>query len=134
MEPVDAGQPFAVVVDYAHTPDSILGVLRGARALADGQVIVVFGCGGDRDRAKRPMMGRAAAEHADLTIVTSDNPRNEDPAAIIADVVAGIPPGASYRIEPDRRAAIRDARRRGATGRHRRDRRQRPRDDAIDRR
>jgi UDP-N-acetylmuramoyl-L-alanyl-D-glutamate--2,6-diaminopimelate ligase len=109
MEPIDAGQPFAVVVDYAHTPDSILGVLRGARALADGQVIVVFGCGGDRDRAKRPMMGRAAGEHADLTIVTSDNPRNEDPAEIIADVIAGIPPGASYRIEVDRRAAIRDA-------------------------
>jgi UDP-N-acetylmuramoyl-L-alanyl-D-glutamate--2,6-diaminopimelate ligase len=106
MEPVDAGQPFAVVVDYAHTPDSILGVLRGARALADGQVIVVFGCGGDRDRAKRPMMGRAASEHADLTIVTSDNPRHEDPAEIIAEVVAGIAPGASYRVEIDRRAAI----------------------------
>ena len=109
MEPVDAGQPFAVVVDYAHTPDSILGVLRGARALADGQVIVVFGCGGDRDRAKRPMMGRAASEHADLTIVTSDNPRHEDPAEIIAEVVAGILPGASYRVEIDRRAAIHDA-------------------------
>jgi len=109
MEPVEAGQPFSVVVDYAHTPDSILNVLRGARALADGQVIVVFGCGGDRDRAKRPLMGRAASEQADLTIVTSDNPRHEDPDAIISDVIAGIPAGASYRIEPDRRAAIREA-------------------------
>jgi UDP-N-acetylmuramoyl-L-alanyl-D-glutamate--2,6-diaminopimelate ligase len=106
MEPVDAGQPFAVVVDYAHTPDSILGVLRGARALATGQVIVVFGCGGDRDRAKRPLMGRAAAEGADLAIVTSDNPRHEDPAAIIEDIVAGVPDGARVVVEPDRRRAI----------------------------
>ena len=86
MEPIDAGQDFTVVVDYAHTPDSIHSVLRGARALADGRVIVVFGCGGDRDRAKRPMMGRAAAEDADLIIVTSDNPRSEDPLAIIEQV------------------------------------------------
>ncbi|HEX4983383.1 MAG TPA: UDP-N-acetylmuramoyl-L-alanyl-D-glutamate--2,6-diaminopimelate ligase, partial [Ilumatobacteraceae bacterium] len=106
MEPIEAGQPFAVVVDYAHTPDSILGVLRGARALAAGQVIVVFGCGGDRDRAKRPMMGRAATGSADLTIVTSDNPRHEDPAVIIDEIVAGIPHGARYVVEPDRRRAI----------------------------
>ena len=106
MEPVQAGQGFAVVVDYAHTPDSILHVLRGARALAAGRVIVVFGCGGDRDRSKRPMMGRTAAAEADLSIVTSDNPRTEDPDAIIAQIVAGMPPGSSVQIEPDRGAAI----------------------------
>ena len=106
MEPVEAGQPFTVVVDYAHTPDSIHSVLRGARPLADGQVIVVFGCGGDRDRAKRPSMGRAASEEADLVVVTSDNPRSEDPDRIIGEILAGIPAGASVIVEPDRREAI----------------------------
>jgi UDP-N-acetylmuramoyl-L-alanyl-D-glutamate--2,6-diaminopimelate ligase len=106
MEPIDAGQDFTVVVDYAHTPDSIHSVLRGARGSADGRVIVVFGCGGDRDRAKRPMMGRAAAEEADLVIVTSDNPRSEDPLAIIAQVTSGIPDDAASIVEPDRRTAI----------------------------
>jgi UDP-N-acetylmuramoyl-L-alanyl-D-glutamate--2,6-diaminopimelate ligase len=106
MEPVETGQGFAVVVDYAHTPDSILHVLRGARALAAGRVIVVFGCGGDRDRAKRPMMGRTAAAEADLTVVTSDNPRSEDPEAIIEQIVAGMPAGSSFLVEPDRDAAI----------------------------
>jgi UDP-N-acetylmuramoyl-L-alanyl-D-glutamate--2,6-diaminopimelate ligase len=107
MEPVDAGQPFAVVVDYAHTPDSILSVLRGARALADdGQVMVVFGCGGDRDRAKRPLMGRAATEGADLVIVTSDNPRHEDPDAIIGEIIGGIADRSRVVVEPDRRRAI----------------------------
>jgi len=106
MEPVDAGQDFTVVVDYAHTPDSIHSVLRGARGSADGRVIVVFGCGGDRDRAKRPMMGRAAAEDADLVIVTTDNPRSEDPGAIIDEITSGIPNGAAAIVEPDRAAAI----------------------------
>jgi UDP-N-acetylmuramoyl-L-alanyl-D-glutamate--2,6-diaminopimelate ligase len=107
MEPVEAGQPFAVVVDYAHTPDSILSVLRGARPLATGRVIVVLGCGGDRDRAKRPLMGRAATSEADLTIVTSDNPRSEDPLAIIDAVVDGARVGGGrFLVEPDRRTAI----------------------------
>jgi UDP-N-acetylmuramoyl-L-alanyl-D-glutamate--2,6-diaminopimelate ligase len=106
MEPVEAGQPFTLVVDYAHTPDSILSVLRGARGLADGQVIVVFGCGGDRDRAKRPLIGRAAADEADLAVVTSDNPRHEDPDAIIGEIVSGMPAGARYVVERDRRRAI----------------------------
>jgi UDP-N-acetylmuramoyl-L-alanyl-D-glutamate--2,6-diaminopimelate ligase len=106
MEPIDAGQDFTVVVDYAHTPDSIHSVLRGARGSAEGRVIVVFGCGGDRDRAKRPMMGRAAAEDADLVIVTNDNPRSEDPLAIIDEITSGIPDGAAAIVEPDRAAAI----------------------------
>jgi UDP-N-acetylmuramoyl-L-alanyl-D-glutamate--2,6-diaminopimelate ligase len=106
MEPVDAGQGFTVVVDYAHTPDSILSVLRGARPLAAGRVIVVFGCGGDRDRAKRPLMGHAAGQEADLVVVTSDNPRSEDPRRIIEEIVAGISSGAPTIVEPDRRRAI----------------------------
>jgi UDP-N-acetylmuramoyl-L-alanyl-D-glutamate--2,6-diaminopimelate ligase len=107
MEPVDAGQDFLVMVDYAHTPDSILGVLRGARPLAAGRLIVVFGCGGDRDRAKRPLMGAAATSEADLSIVTSDNPRGEDPLAIIGEIVPGADAGGGrFVVEPDRRAAI----------------------------
>ena len=108
MEPIDAGQDFLVVVDYAHTPDSIRTVLAAARPLATGRVIVVFGCGGDRDRAKRSPMGAAATEGADLTVITTDNPRSEDPSAIIAEVERGaIAGGGPYVIEPDRRAAIR---------------------------
>ena len=108
VEPVDAGQGFLVVVDYAHTPDSILTVLRAARPLTSGRLIIVFGCGGDRDRAKRPLMGRAAASDADLTVITSDNPRSEDPVAIIEQVEAGaIEAGGDYLVEPDRRLAIR---------------------------
>jgi UDP-N-acetylmuramoyl-L-alanyl-D-glutamate--2,6-diaminopimelate ligase len=101
-------------VDYAHTPDSIHSVLRGARPLADGQVIIVFGCGGDRDQAKRPAMGRAASDAADLVIVTTDNPRSEEPDRIIADVMTGVPPSAPVVVERDRRAAI--ARAVGAAG------------------
>ena len=108
MERVEAGQPFPVVVDYAHTPDGLEQVLRAARPLAgsSGRVVVVFGCGGDRDRAKRPEMGRAAAALADVVIVTSDNPRSEDPTAIIGEVLTGIPAGVEAVVIADRRAAI----------------------------
>lgn len=108
VEAVEAGQDFLVMVDYAHTPDGIENILRAARPLATGRTIVVFGCGGDRDRGKRPLMGRAATAHADLSVITSDNPRSEDPLAIIADVEPGAKDGGgAYVIEPDRRAAIR---------------------------
>jgi UDP-N-acetylmuramoyl-L-alanyl-D-glutamate--2,6-diaminopimelate ligase len=104
FEAVDEGQPFAVVVDYAHTPDSLDAVLRAARDLGDGRVIAVFGAGGDRDTGKRPLMGRIAAERADIAIVTSDNPRSEEPLAIIEDVLQGA--GSGVEIDPDRRSAI----------------------------
>ncbi len=107
LETVEEGQDFLVVVDYAHTPDGIRNVLRAARPLAAGRVIVVFGAGGDRDRAKRPLMGEAATSMADLAIVTSDNPRSEDPNAIIAAIEPGARAGGgAFEIEPDRRAAI----------------------------
>jgi UDP-N-acetylmuramoyl-L-alanyl-D-glutamate--2,6-diaminopimelate ligase len=116
VEPVDEGQDFLVVVDYAHTPDSIQTVLAAARDVASGRVIVVFGCGGDRDRGKRPLMGAAATSHADLTVITSDNPRSEDPLGIIAEIEPGAREGGGrYVVEPDRRAAIRLAVR-GAAG------------------
>jgi UDP-N-acetylmuramoyl-L-alanyl-D-glutamate--2,6-diaminopimelate ligase len=104
FEPVDAGQPFSVLVDYSHTPDSLAAALRAARDVADGRVLVVFGAGGDRDRGKRPLMGRLAAQLADVAIVTSDNPRSEDPLAIIQDVLQGA--GVDVEIDPDRRSAI----------------------------
>lgn len=104
FEAVDEGQPFAVLVDYAHTPDSLETVLRAARGLGDGRVIVAFGAGGDRDRGKRSLMGRVAVELADIVIVTSDNPRSEDPVAIIADVLQGT--GVDVEMDPDRRTAI----------------------------
>jgi UDP-N-acetylmuramoyl-L-alanyl-D-glutamate--2,6-diaminopimelate ligase len=106
FEPIDEGQAFAVLVDYAHTPDSLENVLRAARRLSEGRVLVVFGAGGDRDRDKRPKMGRAGATLSDLAIVTSDNPRSEDPEAIIAEVLDGVENGADIEAEPDRRAAI----------------------------
>jgi UDP-N-acetylmuramoyl-L-alanyl-D-glutamate--2,6-diaminopimelate ligase len=104
FEPVDEGQDFAVVVDYSHTPDSLENVLRAARGMASARVVCVFGCGGDRDRGKRPIMGRIAEELADVAIVTSDNPRSEDPRAIIADVLAGMNTDAEAIV--DRREAI----------------------------
>ncbi len=107
FETVDDGQPFAVVVDYAHTPDSLENVLNAARALTDNHLIVVFGCGGDRDRGKRPLMGEIATRLADRAIVTSDNPRSEDPEAIIDEVLAGAGPETAH--DADRRAAIAQA-------------------------
>ena len=104
FETVDEGQPFTVVVDYAHTPDSLENVLTTARDLDAGRVICVFGCGGDRDREKRPMMGRIASDLADIAIVTSDNPRSEDPRAIIDEIAAGAE--GELEIVPDRREAI----------------------------
>jgi UDP-N-acetylmuramoyl-L-alanyl-D-glutamate--2,6-diaminopimelate ligase len=107
FEPIEEGQRFSVVVDYAHTPDGLQRVLAAAREVAGGnRVIVVFGCGGDRDRTKRPAMGIAAVEGADLAVVTSDNPRSEDPAAIIDEIVAGVPRSSALTVEPDRRRAI----------------------------
>ncbi|MBM3451402.1 MAG: UDP-N-acetylmuramoyl-L-alanyl-D-glutamate--2,6-diaminopimelate ligase [Armatimonadetes bacterium] len=112
FELVDEGQPFAVVVDYAHSPDGLENVLHTAREVATGRVVVVFGCGGDRDRGKRPKMGAIAVALADHTIVTSDNPRSEEPTAIVAAIVAGAEkarrggaPGA-FEVEVDRRRAI----------------------------
>ena len=106
FEPIDEGQDFAVLVDYAHTPDSLENVLRAVRAVTAGRVIAVFGAGGDRDRGKRPLMGRAGAELSDLAIVTSDNPRSEDPEAIVSEVAAGAEGGGELELEVDRRAAI----------------------------
>jgi len=104
-----AGGDFDVFVDYAHTPDALEHVLRAAREFTRGEVIVVFGCGGDRDRGKRPQMGRVASELANAAIVTSDNPRSEDPATIVAQIVAGATGAAATTIELDRRSAIREA-------------------------
>jgi len=109
LERVDCGQAFSVVVDYAHTPDSLEKAIEAVAEVTDGRVIAVFGCGGDRDPDKRPMMGRAAAA-ADRVIVTSDNPRSEDPVGIILQVEDGLKDaGASYEVEVDRRRAIEKA-------------------------
>jgi len=107
FQQVDEGQQFAVIVDYAHTPDSLENVLRAARELTDGRVLVVFGCGGDRDRGKRPLMGEIAARLADRVVVTSDNPRSEQPEAIIAEIAEGA--GSAVDCNVDRRAAISQA-------------------------
>jgi UDP-N-acetylmuramoyl-L-alanyl-D-glutamate--2,6-diaminopimelate ligase len=106
LEPVDEGQAFAVLVDYAHTPDSLDNVLRAARGITAGRVIVVFGAGGDRDRGKRPLMGRAGVANSDLAVITSDNPRSELPDAIVAEVAEGAREGGEVELEVDRRAAI----------------------------
>jgi UDP-N-acetylmuramoyl-L-alanyl-D-glutamate--2,6-diaminopimelate ligase len=108
FEMVEAGQCFKAVVDYAHTPSALEQVLTAARHAAgtDGRVVVVFGCGGDRDRLKRPEMGRIAATLADLAVLTSDNPRSEDPLAIIAEVRGGVDRPDRLVVEPDREAAI----------------------------
>jgi UDP-N-acetylmuramoyl-L-alanyl-D-glutamate--2,6-diaminopimelate ligase len=114
FQALDEGQPFTVLIDYAHTPDSLENVLRAARSLTDGRLLCVFGCGGDRDRGKRPQMGRISAALADLTVVTSDNPRSEEPAAIVAEILAGVGSGpgagagrgAAVEAIVDRREAI----------------------------
>jgi UDP-N-acetylmuramoyl-L-alanyl-D-glutamate--2,6-diaminopimelate ligase len=107
FESVDEGQPFRVIVDYSHTPDSLENVLRAARELTAARLICVFGCGGDRDRGKRPIMGRIASKLADVPIVTSDNPRSEEPQAIIDEILAGM--NGEPIVEPERRAAIEQA-------------------------
>jgi UDP-N-acetylmuramoyl-L-alanyl-D-glutamate--2,6-diaminopimelate ligase len=106
-----------VLIDYAHTDDALRKVLSNLRPLTRGRLIVVFGCGGDRDRAKRPRMGRVATDIADLAIVTSDNPRSEDPQAIIGDILAGVPDDVKCRVEPTagRRSSWRCAMRAAAT-------------------
>ncbi len=110
FELVDAGQPYTVIVDYAHTPDGLENILRTARQLATRRIIVVFGCGGDRDRTKRPIMGRLAMDYGDIVIATSDNPRSEDPAAILAEIEVGLKEKQTaekgYEIIADRRRAI----------------------------
>ncbi|MBT7099748.1 UDP-N-acetylmuramoyl-L-alanyl-D-glutamate--2,6-diaminopimelate ligase, partial [Candidatus Poribacteria bacterium] len=106
FETVDAGQDFTAAVDYAHTPDALEHLLTAARDLRPNRVIAVFGCGGDRDRGKRPIMGRIGATLSDVAIITSDNPRTEDPDAIIRDVEAGAPTESNARAIADRGEAI----------------------------
>src|SRR6185369_5102806 len=122
FEKVDEGQPFAVVVDYAHTDDALKSLTRLAREFASrdgakGKVITVFGCGGDRDRTKRPLMGEAAGKGSDYVILTSDNPRSEDPLTIIREAEPGLErTGCPHAIEPDRAKAVAEAVRRAKPG------------------
>ncbi|MFZ4395301.1 MAG: UDP-N-acetylmuramoyl-L-alanyl-D-glutamate--2,6-diaminopimelate ligase [Kiritimatiellia bacterium] len=116
LERVDTPLPATIFVDYAHTDDALDNVLTTLRELTRNRLIAVFGCGGNRDRTKRPIMGRVAAEKADHVVITSDNPRNENPQAIMDEIVAGIPAGRSYETCPDRRDAILAALRQGHAG------------------
>jgi UDP-N-acetylmuramoyl-L-alanyl-D-glutamate--2,6-diaminopimelate ligase len=109
MDRVMLDAPFSVIVDYAHSPDALVNILQTARPLTKGKLICVFGCGGDRDRTKRPLMGKAVADFSDEAIVTSDNPRSERPEAIIEDILGGIPLDFPHRVVVDRRQAIRKA-------------------------
>lgn len=104
-----AERPCVVLRDYAHKPDALERVLDTLRPITPGKLICLFGCGGDRDRGKRPIMAGIAAQRSDLVIVTSDNPRTEDPDRILDDIVTGLPPGTAYERLPDRREAIRRA-------------------------
>ena len=106
---VNEGQDVSVIVDYAHTPDSLENLLKAARPFISGRMICVFGCGGDRDRTKRPKMGKIAAELSDLAVVTSDNPRTEDPEKILQDILEGISPEVKALVIGDRAKAIRTA-------------------------
>ncbi|MDX2167066.1 MAG: UDP-N-acetylmuramoyl-L-alanyl-D-glutamate--2,6-diaminopimelate ligase [Deltaproteobacteria bacterium] len=120
FELIDAGQDFVVAVDYAHKPDALARLIESARAMRPRRVITLFGCGGDRDRAKRPLMGRISAAGSDLTVVTSDNPRSEDPAAIVEEILVGVrevdPQGQRHVVEVDRARAIALAIERAASG------------------
>ncbi len=115
FELIERGQDFTVVVDYAHTPDGMNKVLSLARSLRPNRVLTVFGCGGDRDKEKRPIMGRIAGQLSDLVVVTADNPRNEDPAHIAAEIVAGLG-RAPHEVILDRREAIAYALRQARAG------------------
>ncbi len=106
LEEIEIGQPFRVFIDYAHTPDALRNALETLRDITDGRLIIVFGCGGDRDKDKRPEMGALASEMADIVVVTSDNPRSEKPEAIIDDIINGIPEGSDYSAIESRREAI----------------------------
>ena len=108
FEFVDQGQNFEVVIDYAHTPDGLENVLKTGRRLIRGRLITVFGCGGERDRSKRALMGEVAGRYSDLSIITNDNPRGEDPCRIFGEIVPGLTT-ADYLLVPDRREAIRQA-------------------------
>jgi len=109
LQRIECGQPLGVFVDFAHTPDALTGCLRALRAVVEGRLICVFGAGGDRDREKRPLMGRAAEEGCDLAILTSDNPRTEDPMAILGDLLSGFADPAAAHVIADRREAIHTA-------------------------
>ncbi len=107
VEVVPTPEDYAILIDYAHTPDALEKVLKAMREVTDGRLVALFGCGGDRDKTKRPIMGRIAAETADFCVVTSDNPRTEVPEAIIGDILAGIPAGTAMKVIADRPSAIR---------------------------
>ncbi|MCD4652874.1 UDP-N-acetylmuramoyl-L-alanyl-D-glutamate--2,6-diaminopimelate ligase [bacterium] len=116
MESIDEGQPFQVLIDYAHTPDALVNLLNAVRPITPGRVITVFGCGGDRDRSKRPIMAKAVSARSDISIVTSDNPRTEEASSIIDDIVPGLENNTEYRVIPDRRTAIQMAIRVASSG------------------
>jgi UDP-N-acetylmuramoyl-L-alanyl-D-glutamate--2,6-diaminopimelate ligase len=107
MERIDNPRGLHAFVDYAHTPDALVNVLRALRAAGFARIVTVFGCGGDRDRTKRPLMGAAVAQYSDVAVLTSDNPRREDPEAIMNDVLPGLQGARRIVREPDRREATR---------------------------